>query len=66
MGVLLFFSKKLMKTQQNVGRCTHKLPIMKWAKVLKVFTKKFTEASHSLSQQHQLVHGYRWVPRTFT
>ena len=26
--------------------------------------KKFTEAEHSLSQHHQLVHWYRWVPRT--
>ena len=33
----------------------------------KVFQKKkFTEAEHSLSQQCQLVHCYRWVPRTLT
>ena len=31
-----------------------------------VSSKKFTEAKHSLSQQHQLVHWYRWVPRTLT
>ena len=26
--------------------------------------KQFTEAKRGLSQQHQLVHGYRWAPRT--
>ena len=29
-------------------------------------SKKFTEADCSLSQQHQLVHWYRCVPRTLT
>ena len=28
--------------------------------------KKFTEAKHSLSQLCQVVHWYRWVPRTLT
>ena len=28
--------------------------------------KKFTKAEHSLSQQRQLVHCDRWVPRTLT
>ena len=32
----------------------------------KSFQKKFTEAKCSLSQQRQLVHWYRWVPRTLT
>ena len=32
----------------------------------KSLQKKFTEAEHSLSQQCQLVHYYRWVPGTFT
>ena len=32
----------------------------------KSLQKKFTEAEHSLSQQRQLVHWYRWVPRTLT
>ena len=47
-----------------MGRCTHKSPIMKWANALKESSKKFTEAKCSLSQQCQLVHWYRWVPRT--
>ena len=29
-------------------------------------SKKFTEAKHSLSQQRQLAHWYRWVSRTLT
>ena len=28
--------------------------------------KKFAEVEHSLSQQHQLVHGYGWAPGTLT
>ena len=32
----------------------------------RVFTKKFTGAKCSLSQKEQLVHWYRWVPRTLT
>ena len=32
----------------------------------KSFPKQFTEAKCSLSQQCQLVHWYRWVPRTLT
>ena len=32
----------------------------------KTLQKKFTEAKNSLSQQCQLVHGYRWVSRTLT
>ena len=31
-----------------------------------VFKKKISEAECSLSQQHQLVHWHRWVPRTLT
>ena len=60
------FDKKLLNTQQGVGRYTRKSLIMKWAKELKVFQKKFTEAEPSLSQQCQLVHWYRWVPRILT
>ena len=59
--------QKLLNTQHGVGRCTCKSPIMKWANVLKESSKKnFTEAECSLSQQCQLVHWYRWVPRTLT
>ena len=32
----------------------------------KSLQKKFIEAEFSLSQQHQLVHWYRWVPGTLT
>ena len=32
MGVMLFFGQKLLNIQHGVGRCTHKSPIMKWAK----------------------------------
>ena len=61
------FSQKLQNTQRGVGRCTCKSPIMKWANMLKESSKKkITEVERSLSQQHQLVHSYRWVSRTLT
>ena len=61
------FSQKLLNTQHSVGRCAPTSPIMKCANALKESSKnKFTEAEHSLSQQLQLVHWYRWVPRTLT
>ena len=50
------FGQKLLNTQHGVGRYTRKSPIMKWANALKGSSKKFTEAGHSLSQHHQLVH----------
>ena len=56
--------QKLLNTQHRVGRYACKSPIMKWANTLKVSSKKFTEAKCSLSPQCQLVHWYRWVPRT--
>ena len=34
--------------------------------VERIFKKQFTEAECHISPQHQLVHGYRWVPRTLT
>ena len=60
------FWSRLLNTQRGVSRCAQKSPIMKWANVLKESSKKFTEAECSLSQQRQLVHWYRWVPRTLT
>ena len=60
------FGQKLLNTQRGVGRCAHKSPIMKWANVLKGTSKKLTEAEGILSQQHQLVHWYRRVPRTIS
>ena len=35
---------------------------MKWANTLKKYSKNFTEAKRSFSQQSQLVHGHSWVP----
>ena len=55
------FGQKLVNIQCSLGRCSCKSHIMKW-KVLKKFSKNFTEAKRSLSQQHQLVHWYRWAP----
>ena len=49
----------------QVSRYTRQSPIMKWANML-ILQKKFTEAERSLSQQRQLVHWYRWVPRILT
>ena len=60
------FGQKLLNTQCGVGRYTCKSPIMQWAMHWNSLQKKFTEAKRSLSQQHQLVHWYRWVPRTLT
>ena len=57
------FHQKLLNTQHSMGRCAPKSPIMKLTHT-EQFSKKFTEAKCSLSQQHQLVHRYRWVPRT--
>ena len=38
------FGQKLLNTQCGVGRCAHKSPTMKWAKAMRVFNKKSTEA----------------------
>ena len=58
------FGQKLLNTQRNVGRHAHKSLIMKWANVLEESSQKFPEAERSCSQQCQLVHWYRCVPRT--
>ena len=60
------FGQKLLNTQCGVGRRARKSCIMKCANALSILKKKFTEAEHSFSQQCQLVHRYRWVPRTLT
>ena len=62
----VLFGHNLLETQLSVGRCTGQSPIMKWTNGLKESSKKFTEAERSLSQHHQLLHQYRWVPRTLT
>ena len=46
-----------------VWTSARKSPIMKWVNTLKESSKKLIEAEHSLSQQRQLVHWYRWIPR---
>ena len=56
------FGQKMLNIQHGVGRCPCKSPIMKWANTLSL--QKNSECS--LSQQRQLVHWYRWVPRTLT
>ena len=56
------FDQKLLNTQRGVGRCVVSHPSwngQRW----KSLPKKFTEAKCSLSQQCQLVHWYRWVPK---
>ena len=60
------FVPKPLNTQRSVSKYACESPTMKWASVLKESSKNFTEAEHSLSQQCQLEHGYRWVPRTLT
>ena len=65
MGVMLFWSKTAEHSLW-CGQVTPKSPIMTWANTLNESSKKFTKAEHSLSQQRQLVHWYRWVPRTLT
>ena len=66
-GVHAMFGQKLLTTQYGVGRCAGKSPIMKWANTCwKSLKKKFTEAKHSLSPQHKLVHWYRWFPTILT
>ena len=62
-GCQLFLVKNCW-TQCSLGRCTCISPIMEWANALKESSKKLTEAECSLSHQRQLVHWYRWVPRT--
>ena len=64
-GVMLFFGQKLLNTQHSVGRCAGKSP-KKWVNMFESSKKKITETQCSLSQKHQLVHWYRWVPRSLT
>ena len=55
MGVMPVLGQNLLNTQWSVGRYTRKSHNMGWANVVKELSEKFTEAKHSLSQQHQLV-----------
>ena len=54
-GVLSWWKNQSPVCHHEMGKC-----------VERVFKNKFTEAEHNLSQQHQLVHWYRWVPTTLT
>ena len=63
----MLFLVKSPEHSVQCGQVTHKSPMIKWANMLnEPSKKKFTEAKHSLSQQRQLVHCYRWVSRTLT
>ena len=62
----VIFGQKLLNTQFNVGK--HIVSHPSWNRQMhcKSLQKKFSEAKRSLSQKHQLVRWYRWVPRTLT
>ena len=59
------FWSKIAEHSAQCGQVLGKSPIVNGQMHWKHLPKKFTEAEHSLSQR-QLVHGYRWVPRTLT
>ena len=63
-GHAVFLIKNCWKC--GVGKCPRESPVMKWANALKESSERFTEAERSLSPQRQLMHWYRWVPRTLT
>ena len=60
------FGWKLLNTQHGVAGAFVNHPSGNGQMPWKSFKKRFTEAKHRLSQQYQLEHGYRWVPRTLT
>ena len=64
-GFTLFLVKNCWILGSGASKSIRKSPIMKGADALSL-PKKFTEAERSLSQQHQLVHWSRRVPRTLT
>ena len=53
---------QLLNTQRGVGRCASKLPIMKWANVLKESSKKYSlkpnAASHNNASWHTDTDGF--------
>ena len=59
-----FFCHKLLNTQQGVSRRASKLPITKWANVLKESSKKNSLMLNTAS--HNNTRWYKWVPRTLT
>ena len=60
----VIFGQKLLNTQCGQVLIYH--PLWNGQMCWKNLLKNFTEAKHSLSQQSQLVHWYRRVPRTLT
>ena len=62
----VLFGQKLLNCQRGVSRCSHKSPIIKWANLLKESSKNSLKPNTASQQQCQLVHWYRWFPRTLT
>ena len=58
------FGQKLLNTSKMWAGVLVNHPL--WDGKTRWVFKKFTEAEFSLLQQCQLVHWYRWVPRTLT
>ena len=54
------FGQKLLNTEHNVGECACKLPIVKWANILKVFKKslKLNSASHNKASWYTDTDGF--------
>ena len=48
-GAIDVFGQKLLNTRHNVGRCSHKSPIMKWANILKESSKKISLKLNTVS-----------------
>ena len=57
------FDQKPLNTQRSVGWCTQKSPTMKWANVLKDFSKKI---HWSGMQPLTTTPANRWIPKTLT
>ena len=65
----MLFGQKLLTTQCGVGRCACKLPIMKWAKVLKVLKQnsvKLNSASHNNASWYTDTDGFSVPDRKLT
>ena len=59
MGVHDIFSQNLLNTELGVGRCTCKLPIMKWAlRVFKKMSLNPNAASHNNASWYSDTDGF--------
>ena len=65
-GVMLFLVKNCWTLSEVWAGMLANHPPWNEQTHWKILQNKFTEAEYSLSQQCQLVHWYRWVPRTFS